>query len=241
MRLFLLVIISFFTASASALTIGVEKTDYTPYFHLDNEHNFQGAAREIFDLFSKSQKLNLSYQPMPVPRLFNEFVKGSVDLKFPDNPLWSASLKSDIQVHYSEPVLAVRETLIILKPEDKYWEKDKQIKLVGNIQNFSTPGIIKNIENKEFELVNSKEIEQLVHMLVSGRVDAIYFNADVAIDVAKKLYPEKKLIVHPKHPAFDYAYHLSSIKHKKLIEDFNKFLKINAKKIIQIRNKYGLK
>lgn len=241
MHLFLLVILSFFSSTSLALSIGVEKTNYAPYYHLDSENHYQGAARDILDLFSKSQKLELTYHPMPVPRLFNEFVQGSIDLKFPDNPLWSASLKSDAKVFYSSPVLAVRETLIILKPENKYWEKDKDIKLVGNILGFSTPGITKNIENKDFELVNTKKVEQLIHMLVSGRVDAVYFNADVAIEVAKKLYPQKTLIAHPEHPAFDYAYHLSSINHKNLIKKFNTFLKSHAEQVAKIRKRYGLK
>lgn len=241
MRLFLLVIFSLYSNLSTAFSVGVEITDYAPYFHLDQEQQYQGAARDIIDLFAQSQKLELNYHPMPVPRLFNEFVKGRVDLKFPDNPLWSASLHSDVLVHYSAPVLAVRETLVIIKPDKKSWEKDKQIKLVGNILGFSTPGIDGNIKNKEFELVSTKKVEQLIHMLVSDRVDAIYFNAEVAIELAKKLYPNKQLIAHPKYPAFDYAYHLSSIKHKELITQFDKFLISHAEQVAKIRNRYGLK
>lgn len=240
MRLFLLVIFSLYCNISTAFIVGVETTDYAPYFHIDKEDKYQGAAREIIDLFAQSQKLELDYHPMPVPRLFNEFVKGSIDLKFPDNPLWSASLKSDVLVHYSAPVLAVRETLVIVKP-DKQGGKDKEVKLVGNILGFSTPGIEVNIKNKEFALVYTKTVEQLIHMLVSDRVHAIYFNAEVAIEIAKKLYPNKQLIAHPKYPAFDYAYHLSSIKHKELITQFDKFLINHAEQVAEIRHRYGLK
>ena len=243
MRLLLLVIISIFSNISTALTVGVEATNYAPYFHTDKEHTYQGAAREIIDLFSQSQELDLNYHPMPVPRLFNEFENGGVDLKFPDNPLWSASLKSEVLVHYSAPVLAVRETLIIINPKNGYEHEgtENKIKMVGNILGFSTPGLNENIKNNEFELVSTKKIEQLIHMLVSGRVDAIYFNADVAIEVAKNLYPNKQLIVHPDHPAFDYAYHLSSIKHKDLIVQFDKFLISHAEQVAEIRKRYGLK
>ena len=89
--------------------------------------------------------------------------------------------------------------------------------------------------------MNTKTVEQLIHMLASGRVDAIYFNTDVAIQLAKELYPEKTLTSHPKYPAFDYAYHLSSIKHKELIIKFNNFLKSHAKQVEKIRKRYGLK
>jgi polar amino acid transport system substrate-binding protein len=241
MRLSLLVIFSVYCNISTAFTVGVETTDYAPYFYLDLEQKYQGAAREIIDLFSQSQKLELEYHPMPVPRLFNEFVKGRIDLKFPDNPLWSQSLQSDVFVQYSAPVLAVRETLLIIEPTKKYWEVDKRIKLVGTILGFSTPGINDNIKRNEFELINTKKIEQLIHMLVSGRVDAIYFNAEVAIKVATQLYPNKQLIAHPKYPAFDYAYHLSSIKHKELITQFDKFLISHAEQVTEIRNRYGLK
>ena len=241
MRIFLLVIFSLYCSISTALIVGVETTDYAPYFHLDKEDKYQGAARDIFDLFAQSQKLELDYHPMPVPRLFNEFVKGRIDLKFPDNALWSASLHSDVLVHYSAPVLAVSETVIIVKPEKGNKDEYKAIKLVGNILGFSTPGIKDSIKNKEFELVNTKTIEQLIHMLMSGRVDAIYFNTEVALEVAKQLYPNKQLIAHPKYPAFNYAYHLSSIKHKELITQFDKFLISHAKQVTEIRNRYGLK
>lgn len=47
---------------------------------------------------SDTIEITPNYEPMTVPPLFNEFVKGNIDLKVPDNPLWSASLKSDVNV-----------------------------------------------------------------------------------------------------------------------------------------------
>lgn len=243
MRIFFLVIFSIYSSFVTALTVGVETTDYAPYFYLDQEKKYQGAAREIIDLFAQSQKIELDYHPMPVPRLFNEFVKGQVDLKFPDNPLWSASLQSDIKVYYSVPVLDVKEALIIVEPSERKYKKlikDKEIKFVGSILGFSTPGIEKNIENNEFELVKTKKIEQLIHMLMTNRVDAVYFNTDVAIDIANRLYPNKKLLVYSKYPVLNYAYHLSSIKHQELITEFNQFLVDKKLEVKAIKSRYGL-
>lgn len=243
MRLYLFIIVSLYSSISIALTVGVETTDYAPYFYLDQEEKYQGAAREIIDLFARSQKVELDYHPMPVPRLFNEFVKGHIDLKFPDNPLWSASLQSNVLVYYSTPVLDVKEALIIIESNKTKYNKtikEKEIKIVGSILGFSTPGIEKNIEKQEFELVRTKKVEQLIHMLASDRVDAIYFNADVAIDIAKKLYPNKKLLVYSKYPVLNYAYHLSSIKHQKLINEFNQFLVDKKIEVKAIKSRYGL-
>jgi len=244
MRLHHILLSIFLTAavhtSANALTLGVEITDYSPYFYLNAEKKYQGAAREIFDLFSEVNHLKISYSAMPVPRLFSEFVKGEVDLKFPDNPLWSASLQADVKVHYSDPVFNINETLLILKQKSTEIKK-ADIKKVGTILGFSTPGIAKAVANKEFETVKTKEVEQLIHMLVSNRVQAVYFNESVALDLVKKIYPKKQLSIHSQHPPFQYAYHLSSINHPELITQFNQFLNSHAEQVAKIRQRHGLK
>ncbi len=241
--LLILIACHLFTFSNQAMAsehlwFGVEKTDYSPYYFLDQKQRYQGAARDIFDLFAVTINRTAYYHPMPVPRLFNEFVKGEVDLKFPDNPLWSASLKADVEVFYSEPIFEINETLLVLNQPAEI--KVEDIHLVGSILGFSLPGIANNIANKEFENVSSKTVEQLIHMLVSERVQAVYFNEVVALNRANKMYPHKRLIRHSKYPPFRYAYHLSTIKHPELIEAFNAFLINYADQIEEIRQRYGL-
>ncbi len=242
MRLFkLLLLISIaVNSSAQALTLGVEATNYSPYYFLNEKQKYQGAAREIFDLFSEINILKFSYYPMPVPRLFNEFVKGNLDLKFPDNPLWSASLQSEVKVFYSKPVFNINEALLVLKKNETEIPKT-EIKKVGTILGFSVPGIASSIANNDFETVKTQEVYQLIHMLMNDRVQAVYFNENVALNLAKKMYPQKKLSTHSQYPPFQYAYHLSSIKHPELIRQFDQFLISHAEPIAKIRDRYGLK
>jgi polar amino acid transport system substrate-binding protein len=232
--------IAAFNTPTHALTLGVESTDYSPYFYLNDEKKYQGATRDIIDLFSEVSQLKISYDPMSVPRLFNEFVKGNIDLKFPDSPLWSASLQADIKVFYSVSVFQVNESLLILKQENTEIKKE-DIKQVGTILGFSTPSIAKLVANKEFETISTKSVEQLMHMLVSNRVQAVYFNEIVALGLVKKMYPKKQLSTHSQYPPFQYAYHLSSIKHPELITQFNQFLNSHADQVAKIRQRYGLK
>lgn len=230
--------------NSPALKFGVEITNYSPYFYLDQEQNYQGAAREIFDLFTSKINQSAQYIPMPVPRLFNEFVKGSVDVKFPDNPLWSASLKADVKVFYSHAVLTARESLMVMIDGDgKNKQKILDIKIqhVGTILGFSVPGISDELANKEFDTIETKKVEQLIHMLATGRIQAMYLNESVAEEISKALYPEKRLIPHPKYPAFNYGYKLSSIKYPELITQFDQFLVSHAEQVTEIRNRYGLK
>lgn len=227
-------------SATHALTIGVESTSYEPYYYLNAEQKYQGAAREIFDLFAQVNQIKIDYSPMPVPRLFNEFAKGHIELKFPDNPLWAKSLKTDIKVHYSDPIFNITEAVLVLK-KDKPEIAKEDIKTVGTILGFTVPGISSAVENNQFETTNTKKIEQLIHMLVSERVQAVYFNKSVAKNLIKKMYPNESLVRHSKFPAFNYAYHLSTIKHPKLIAAFNNFLVSHAEQVTKIKHRYGLK
>jgi ABC-type amino acid transport substrate-binding protein len=229
--------------ASDTLVFGVEMTDYSPYYFINEEQRYDGAARDILDLFSNSLNKSVEYLPMPVPRLFHEFVKGKVDLKFPDNPLWSASLKADVKVFYSEPLFKVTESLLIFKqvsenpPENTSEEK---ITYVGTILGFSTPGIDQYVENEQLELLKANKVEQLIHMLAAKRVQGLFFNESVALKLARKMYPKYKLERHPNFEPFHYAYHLSSINHPEIIEAFNDFLVSHAEQVTEIRNRYGL-
>jgi polar amino acid transport system substrate-binding protein len=159
----ILVSISFIVAmntQVQALTLGVEETNYTHYYYLNDKQQYQGAAREIFDLFFKISDLEIHFNPMPVPRLFNKFVKGSVELKFPDNPLWSASLNSTIKVYYSEAVFNVNESLLVLKQDELEIDKEN-IKIMGTILDLSISGIAKPVANNEFKTIKQKKLSSL--------------------------------------------------------------------------------
>ena len=82
------------------LNFGVEITNYQPYYFLDKNKNYQGAAREILDLFAETINYSSNYTPVPVARLFNKFLNGDIDFKFPSNPIWSDNLKKNANVFY---------------------------------------------------------------------------------------------------------------------------------------------
>jgi len=236
-----LTIFMLFTAGLShGLTVGVENTDYSPYFSLDNKQQYHGAARDVIDLFIKTEQLSVSYSPMPVPRLFSEFKRGQVDFKFPDNPLWSASYQEEVQVHYSKPVLPVNESVLVMTSD-----KNAEVKTIGKFIGFSIPGIQDKVRKENIEIVEAKTLKQLIQLLISERVDAIYFNEEVARSLADSMYPpvehpDKQVVVHPDFKTFAYGYHLSSIKHPELIAKFDQFLVKHSDAIDKILQGYGL-
>jgi hypothetical protein len=78
-------------------------------------------------------------------------------------------------------------------------------------------------------------------MLISKRVQGVYFNESAAQDLTRNMYLNESLIRHSKYPAFQYVYHLFSIKYPNLVKVFNAFLISHAKQVTAIHNRYGLK
>lgn len=236
LRLLIPVLVLTSASLSHGLNIGVEDTDYSPYFFLNEQRQYQGAARDVIDLFIETESLSATYSPMPVPRLFSEFERGKVDFKFPDNPLWSGSYQQQVKVYYSQAVLPVNESVLTLTNR-----RNHKVSRIGKFIGFSIPGIQAQVNDQGIELVEAKSLQQLIKLLVSGRVDAIYFNEEVAQSLIKSLYPEHNIAVHKAFETFAYGYHLSSINHPGLIDKFDQFLIEHRDAVTKILRSYGLK
>lgn len=198
-------------------SVGVEITDYPPFYYLDNGE-YAGEARQLLDQFAAASSAHFDYEALPVPRLFLLFTRNQFDFKFPDNPQWSPGLKSGLTIYYSDPVMQVSEAVMTLA------DNHEPVRIVGTILGFTTPGISFQLTEGSLILVEASTMEQLFMMLAAGRIDAIYFNTKVAEYESQHRPTPLQLVVRPEYPPYRYAYHLSSIRHPELIDAFNQFL-----------------
>jgi polar amino acid transport system substrate-binding protein len=104
-----------FPVMAKQFVIGVEANDYLPYWRGEGSQ-YEGYARDFFDLFAQHSGHTFQFKALPVKRLTNEFLEGNVDVKFPDNAYWAEDLKVGKQVQYSEPVAPFIDGVLV-KPE----------------------------------------------------------------------------------------------------------------------------
>ena len=200
--------------------IGVETTDYAPYYFMQ-DNQYRGEARELLDAFALKTGQEFNYQPLPVPRLFLLFTRNQFDFKFPDNPQWSPGLKSGLTIYYSDPVMQITEAVLAL-------EGNKEpVRTVGTILGFTTPGISYQLTEGNLILVEASSMEQLLKMLEAGRIDAIYFNTRVAEYASSHREEPLTLAVRREFPPYHYAYHLSTLRHPDVLEDFNQYLKVH--------------
>jgi len=245
----LIILLSFipycYSNTVKVYKVGVENINYMPfYMGSTDKGSYQGYSKEVLDLFAKSQNIKFEYVPMPVIRLFAEFIKKrSVDFKYPDNPAWSKDywpeLKENEQIHYSVPDV-ITKTGIAVRLEDNL--KSVNIcKHFAIIPGFTPQSYMEFLSRKDVMIVNPPNINNLIKSIIIKRVNCIYISKEVLTYNLQNSFDKKDSIIFQEHLPYDIQYFsLSSIMHPDLIKAYNLFLKENKNKIALIAKRFGI-
>ncbi|MDR3515459.1 MAG: transporter substrate-binding domain-containing protein [Azospirillaceae bacterium] len=218
--------------------VGVENIEYYPQYNF-KDGEYSGFARVLLDDFAHENHYVFTYSAYPVARLFNEFMDGTVDLKYPDNALWSSELTKGHNVVYSDPVVNYTDGVSIL-PDHK-GRPVSELKQLGIVRGFTAWEYADQIKNGTIKLQENNSFVGLLEVTQLGRVDGAYGNvAVVNYTLKNNLKKPDALIYNPSLPHTTDAYHLSSIKHPKVIAEFNAWLKQNADKVAKLKADYAV-
>lgn len=238
--LFLLTILFSTLATADVYTVGVEYLEYYPAYNYIGKPSDASASKDILDDFAKKSGHQFKYVTLPVNRLYERFLEGAVDLKFPDHPDWQTTLKAGKSIVYSDPVFEYIDGILV-RDKNKL-SNMKDIKKIGSVRGFTIWDYKKEIDEGRMEAKSYDSFRDLVMAGLKGSVDGIYLNIMVAQYYLGQVQSEHKdlgsLEFQDKLPFTRSNYHLSSIHHRKLIDQFNQYLKNNAhfvKKVISDR------
>lgn len=234
------------------ITVGVENQDYFPHYGLDTNGEYRGFAQALLERFAATEGLRLRYHPLPIGRLYREFVAGKFDLKYPDNPGWSPELKTEADITYSDPVATFTDG-ILTRPEQNGLPVEK-LKRVGTILGFTLPKPLEaRVAAGGLRKIQTKHYDSLLLMaLLGNRVDGIYASVEVGLHRLQQLktrpfrpgmrHPTKEdtLVFQSQLPFYRDYYHLSSIHHPELIARFNAFQRENTESIRELKRQYGL-
>lgn len=223
-------------AGAAQFTVGVEALDYYPHYRTDAKGEFSGYARAVLDAFAADSGHEFEYRPLPVNRLYAEFVAGKVDFKYPDNAFWGKDAKGDAKVVYSAAVTPYVDGLMVLPARAGATD----VKSLGIVAGF-TPFPYKDaLAAGKFTLEERNSLDQLLRGVLLGRIDAAYVNIDVGRHALKTLGEDGKLVFDEAMPADRGDYHLSTVGHAEVVAQFDAWLKANAPRLAQLRAEYGL-
>lgn len=217
--------------------VGVQNfSEYLPYSSYDKKSKeYTGFNRKILDLFAKSKGYTFSYKALPLKRLTVDYIKGKVDLKYPDNKYWAKGLKKGKNIKYSSTVVNYIDGVLV-KPGNKGMGVEN-LKKMGILRGFTPFTYLKQIKSGKVKVVENNSIAGLLKQVQKGRIDGAYFNVAVTQHYLKSL-PKVKVTFDGSLPHARSTRHLSSFKHPKLIKEFNAFLKGNKGKVEALKAKY---
>lgn len=222
---------------AATYTVGVEDIEYFPQYTVQNGE-FKGFGRAVLDAFAQAKGHVFTYQPRPVARLFSEFVAGGPDLKYPDNAYWSADLKKGQTVVYSAPVVEYIDGVNV--PPAAKGKGVDGIKTLGIVRGFTAWEWLDRIKAGALEVHENNSFTALLQQAAAGRVDGAYGNVAVVNHQLAEMKKPDALVFDPGLPHTRSHYHLSSIKHPELIEEFNAWLAANGDLVAKLKSDYAV-
>lgn len=221
-------------AVAKDLILGVEDIEYYPLW-AQRSGEYAGFARELFDQFAKEYNHTIQYKPLPIKRLYGEFLNGRLDFKFPDSPNWASDQKREHNVTYSDAVLEYIDGVMVLSGSEK------TLATLGTVRGFTPWTYLDDIAADKIRVVENSNVDGLFKLIKSGRVDGGYFNVLVARHYLKHtLLQSEAFEFNEALPHSRGQYHLSTIKHPDVIEEFNQFLRDNAEFVSSLKNKFDI-
>jgi len=226
-------------ASAGNFTVGVEGQDYLPIAS-GVGGDYKGYSRELLDAFAAKAGHKFTYQPMPVARLWDEYLKQkSVDLKYPDNAYWNADNKKGLNITYSSGLINVVEGLMV-PPANKGKGASSVTKIV-TLRGFTPFPYLDMIAAKKVAVTEVNEAGQALDMAAAGRVDGVYMGKIAATyllnDVMKK---PGSLVFDDSLPNSKNDFSMSSMKHPDVIKQLNDFLASEKDLVAKLKAKYKI-
>jgi len=224
--------------AAKTFVVGVENHDYLPAYGL-KDGQYHGFARELFDAFAKDRGYVFDYRALPVPRLYASFFNGQVDFKFPDNAQWKQDQRSGLSIHYSDPALTYIDGVVV--PADKTAMTPDDIRTLGTVAGFTPWAWMDRVGAGKVKIVENASFEALVRQVIARRIDGAYANiAVVNYQLDKVLGTPGALIFAPQLPYSRDHYHLSTLKHASVIQEFNVWLRQNGNRVETMKKRHGV-
>lgn len=226
-------------AISQEFIIGVEEVSYYPLYDFSaagtNKPSF---SKDLLTTFFEQHDYSYRFIALPIKRFNKWYIENSIDFKFPDNMRWRDGEQHKLNITFSQPVVKLMAGTYVLKSNAKF-ERDK-IEKLATILGFVPTLWLDKIESGELQLIEDSTPFGIVKHILHGNVEATNIDANVIRYNLKLLGKPNAIVLNTniKHEVF--SYHLSSIKHPEVIEQFNSFLQKNSALLQQLKQKYDI-
>ena len=225
-------------AQQKEFVIGVENINLMPHFNNKNEV-YYGFSRDLLDLFANRNNYKFIYKTLPLKRLFRDLVQQKVDFKYPDNPMWQASLKAPVEVSYSDSVIAYTEGVMVLP--GRVGAGLGELKDLSMVLGYTAWPYLEYIDNAKIREWPTPNFQGALKMVLTKRVNGMYVNIAVGDYQLKHIFNQPGALVFDPHlPHVKDHYYLSTVKYPEVIAQFNQFLVEDREVIEQLKSQYEI-
>lgn len=220
------------SAQTDTVTVGVENFKNLPFYGMCGT-NYCGFARDVLDQFGRDTGMTIKYEELPILRLHRALMAGEVTYKFPSNPIFQTDLKVGTTIYYSEPVVDFLDAVISLQ------DGPDKIQTLGMIRGF-TVDMDGFKDNGPVRVLRAKEDVELMEMLMSGKVDAIFANVLGFKYLLNESGVSPNVIkVRDGLPQFRASYHMSTV-FKDMMPPFDDWLAAHKADVEALKIKHGV-
>ncbi|QOL25709.1 hypothetical protein LP316_15695 [Thalassotalea sp. LPB0316] len=220
--------------------IGVEDVNYYPLFHFSASGvKHPSFARDILTAFFEDKQYRYRFVPLPIRRFDKWFIDHNIDFKFPDNQRWRADGGKTLNLTYSEPVLTLMAGTYVLKQNANI--KKSQINSLMTIRDFYPTLWLEPIAQGQVTLHEEASPVSIIRHLLMSNVQATNIDSNVIRHQLKEMNKQGEIVLAENIFHEQYTFHLSTINHPEIINEFNAFIKRERSLIERLKKKYEIK
>lgn len=223
-------------AAQRDFTIGTEDINFYPHYNF-TQVDSTGFANEVLQLFASKHGYQFSFQPLPVKRLYHE-LDSLVDFIYPDNPNWVKYQGVQASRTFSDPLIYNLGTTMVL-PANKDISLS-QFRTLAVIHGFTPTAWLNLRSDYRFKLYEVPNAVSAVNLVLRGQLDGADVEYNVAQQVLLEQQQEGALVVASQLPMTRVSFHLSTIRHPQVLQQFNRFLLSHDEQINALKQKYQL-
>ena len=220
----------------SRFIVGTEDINFYPHYDFTHPDG-AGFANEVLQLFATEYGYQFSFQPLPVKRLYHE-LDNLVDFIYPDNPNWAKYQDSQASRIFSEPVIYNLGTTLVL-PANKQISLT-QFRTLAVIHGFTPTAWLKLRGEHKFKLYEVPNAASALNLVLRGQLDGADVEYHVAQHILRQQQQDGALVVASQLPMTRVSFHLSTIRHPQVLQQFNRFLLSHGEQINALKHKYQL-
>lgn len=225
-------------ASAESYVVGVENLPlYAPHFYFDDDGQYRGFARELLDAFAAESGVTLQYRALTPVQLIEALREGKIDFKYPDSPHWAVEEKAGLNMHYSAPVVAYVDGVLVA-PKRQGMKLD-DVRQLAMVEGWTPRGYEERIASEQIRVNYSNDLRQMIRQALKKDTDGAYFNVVVATHYLDNVRASPgALVFDPTLPHVRGSFHLSSSRHPEVIARFDRFLREKEGEVLVLKQRH---